>query len=89
MTAYHPQANGLVEQFHQTMKASLMGRLAGPNWLDELPWVLLGIRTFPKEDLKASSADLVYRKPFTGPGSFVTPHTASWTPSFSTGPQSP
>ena len=43
-TAYHPQANGLVERFHRTLNASLKARLSSPNWVDELPWVLLGIR---------------------------------------------
>ena len=55
-TAYHPQANGLVERFHRNMKASLKARLDGPHWMDELPWVLLGTRTVPKEDLNSSAA---------------------------------
>ena len=54
-----------------------------------LPCILLGIRTFPKEDLKASSAELVYGEPWTVPGSFVAPHTAPWSPSFSTRPPVP
>ena len=66
-----------------------MAMLAGPNWVDELPWVLLGIRTFPKDDLKESSAELVYGEPLTVLGSFVAPHTAPWTPSFSTRPPVP
>ena len=70
-TAYHPQANGLVERFHRDMKASLKARLIGPHWMDELPWVLLGIRTAPKEDLKASSAELVFGSPLSVPGDFV------------------
>eukprot|EP00731_Ephydatia_muelleri_P034119 Em0047g38a len=49
-TAYHPQANGLVERFHRHLKTSLHARLTGPQWAQELPWVLLGIRTAPKED---------------------------------------
>ena len=70
-TAYHPQANGLVERFHRHMKAALRTRLTGPNWIDELPWVLLGIRTAPKEDLGTSSAELVFGEPLTVPGDFI------------------
>jgi cleavage and polyadenylation specificity factor subunit 1 len=72
-TAYHPQANGMVERFHRHMKSSLKARLTGPNWVDELPWVLLGIRTAPKEDLASSSAELVYGAPLTVPGDFIPP----------------
>ena len=70
-TAYHPQANGLVERFHRSLKSSLRARLTGPNWMNELPWVLLGLRTAPKEDLKTSSAELVYGSPLTVPGDFI------------------
>ncbi|KFD51219.1 hypothetical protein M513_07819 [Trichuris suis] len=66
-TAYHPQANGLVERFHR----HLMARLTGPDWTDELPWVLLGIRTTPKQDLTTSSAELVYGAPLAVPGDFI------------------
>ena len=69
-TAYHPQANGLIERNHRDLKASLKCRLSGPNWVDELPWVLLGLRTAPKEDLHSSSAELVYGSPLTVPGDF-------------------
>ena len=79
-TAYHPQANGLIERNHRDLKASLKCRLNGPNWVDELPWVLLGLRTTPKEDLRSSSAELVYGSPLTVPGDFFpdsTPRSAS------------
>jgi hypothetical protein len=69
-TSYHPQANGLIERNHRDLKASLKCRLSGPNWIDELPWVLLGLRTAPKEDLRSSSAELVYGSPLTVPGDF-------------------
>jgi hypothetical protein len=69
-TSYHPQANGLIERNHRDLKASLKCRLSGPNWVDELPWVLLGLRTAPKEDLHSSSAELVYGSPLTVPGDF-------------------
>ena len=75
-TAYHPQANGFIERLHRSLKASLKARLTSPNWMDELPWVLLGLRTVPKEDLNASAAELVYGAPLTVPGDFV-PDTES------------
>ena len=73
-TAYHPQANGLVERFHRHLKSALRARLTGPSWTRELPWVLLGIRTAPKEDLGCSSAEMVYGALLTVPGDFIPSH---------------
>lgn len=75
-TAYHPQSNGLVERFHRHLKAALRARLTGPNWAAELLWVLLGIRTAPKDDLGCSSAELVYGAPLTVPGDFFGSHNS-------------
>jgi hypothetical protein len=33
-----------VERFHRRLKNSLRVQLAGSDWLDHLPWVLLGLR---------------------------------------------
>ena len=55
-TACHPQANGLIERFHRSLKAALRARLTMPNWIEELPWVMLGLQTAPKEDLGTSVA---------------------------------
>ena len=72
-TAYHPQSNGLVERFHRSLKAALRARLTSPAWMEELPWVMLGLRTAPKEELGVSVAEMVYGAPLTVPGSFVGP----------------
>ena len=36
--------------------------------MDQLPWVLLGLRATIKDDLKASSANFVYGAPLSVPG---------------------
>ena len=83
-TSYHPQANGLVERFHRHLKGGLKARLAGPNWVDELPIVLLGIRTSLKEGLDCSSAALVYGTTLRLPGDFFTKSTPEDPASFLT-----
>jgi hypothetical protein len=71
-SAYHPQANGMVERFHRQLKNSLRARLCGSNWVDHLPWVLLGLRAAPKEDSGVSSAEMLYGSPLSLPGQFLT-----------------
>ena len=70
-TAFHPQSNGMVERFHRQLKASLMAKLDNnTNWIQDLPIILLGIRTAIKDDLKVSSAEIVYGEPLRIPGIF-------------------
>ena len=69
-TAYHPQTTGLVEMFHRQLKSFLRTCLTGPNWTQELRWVLLGIQSEPKEDLGCSSAELMHDMALTVPGDF-------------------
>ena len=69
-TAYHPQANGMVERWHRTLKASLTARCVGSDWHSQLPWVLLGLRTMPKDGLVHSAAEMVYGQPLVVPGEF-------------------
>ena len=70
-TAYHPQANGMVERSHRQLKNALRARLAASDWPDHLPWVLLGLRSAPKEESGISSAELVLGQPLSLPGQFV------------------
>ena len=69
-TSYHPQANGMVERWHRTLKASLTARCSTSDWCSQLPWVLLGLRTMPKDGLNHSSAEMVYGQPLVVPGEF-------------------
>lgn len=42
-SAYHPQANGVVQCLNRILKVSLRARLNSPAWIQQLPWVLLGL----------------------------------------------
>lgn len=77
-TAYHPACNGLVERFHRQLKAAIMCH-ADSNWVDTLPFVLLGIRSAFKDDLKSSSAELVYGEPLRLPGEFFNSSVSEFT----------
>ena len=76
-TAYHPQANGIIERLHRQLKSALKARLVGPAWMDELPLVLLGLRSAPKEDLGCSPSELVYGTTIRLPGEFFEAPTSS------------
>ena len=70
-TAYHPQSNGMVERFHRQLKASLMSLSdKNNNWINDLPLVMLGIRTSVKEDLHLSTAQMVFGECLRLPHSF-------------------
>lgn len=68
-TTYNPKANGIIERWHRTLKASIKTKFI-ENWIDELPMILLGLRSIVKEDLKASPAELTYGKTLNLPGQF-------------------
>lgn len=60
-----------VEQFHRQLKAAVKCHTSS-SWVDALPLVLLGIRTALKEDLKCTTAKMVYGTTLRLPGEFFT-----------------
>ncbi|CAK9832695.1 Gag-Pol polyprotein [Anthophora retusa] len=75
-TAYHPAANGMVERFHRQLKAAIRS-YQHHRWTEVLPTILLGIRSAWKEDLKSTSAGLVYGQLLRLPGEFMAPSPRS------------
>jgi hypothetical protein len=71
-TAYHSQANGLVERFHRRLKDALRARAAGDRWFTHLPWVMLGIRSAWREGADFSPAEAVYGPQPLLPGQYLT-----------------
>ena len=74
-TAYHPEANGMVERLHRRLKESLiaLGRGERHEWFWKLPMSLLALRTTVKPDLGASPSELVFGEGLTVPGQLIGP----------------
>jgi hypothetical protein len=70
-TAYHPQSNGMVEPFLRLLKFALLARCAAANWVDHLPWVLLGLCAAAREDDGSTPAQEVFGTPLILPGQFL------------------
>lgn len=69
-TAYNPEANGMAERTHRTLKQSIMARCTDGRWSDHLPWILLSLRTTPKVGIGVSPAEMVYGETISVPGEF-------------------
>ena len=63
----------MVERFHRNLKEALKARLRDNDWVLALSWVMLGIRTAPKEDLNCSAAEMVFGSTLIVFGEFVSP----------------
>ncbi len=50
----------MVERFHRRLKDALRARCATANWVDHLPWVLLGLRAAAREDDSSTPAQAVF-----------------------------
>ncbi len=71
----------MVEHLHRQLKAALMSHADGEHWVDNLPTVLLGIRSTFKPDINVCAAELVYGSTLRLPGEFLehtTPPTPVW-----------
>jgi hypothetical protein len=55
-TAYQLQSNGMVECFLCCLKYAQWARCAVANWMDHLPWVLLGLPSVAREVDNTTSA---------------------------------
>ena len=62
ITAYNPEANGIIERYHRTLKTALASSSIVGDWSNKLPWVLLSLRATPHAALGASPAEAVYGK---------------------------
>ena len=68
-TSYHPQANGMVERFHRTLRNAMScAARTNTSWTRTLPWVILGLRNAPRLDTATSTAEVVFGAPQRVPG---------------------
>lgn len=72
-SAYHPQSNGMIERFHRQLKTSITTSNDVLHWADQLPVILLGLRTSVKEECNCSPAEMVYGETIRIPGELVVP----------------
>lgn len=73
-TAYNPKANGKVERYHRTLKAAIMAKCDdNTQWVQELPIILLGLRSAVKDDKGYSPAQMVYGTSLAIPGDIFVP----------------
>lgn len=72
-TAFHPQSNGQIERWHRTLKTALMARGTTTEWAQDLPTVLLGLRTALRSDNKLSPSLMTYGATLRLPADFFVP----------------
>lgn len=73
---YHPQANGIVENWHRVLKTALKATMT-ERWSEVLPTIMLSLRCTFKEELQATPAELMYGQTLRLPGDFFEPSPVS------------
>ena len=68
-SAYHPESQGVVERFHQTLKSMIKKYCLGngKSWDTELPFLLFAIRSAPNSSLGFSPFELIFGHSVRGP----------------------
>ena len=68
-TPYHPQTDGLVEIFNQTLKSMLRKAATkeGRDWDKMIPFLLFAYREVPQSSTGFSPVELLHSKPVRGP----------------------
>lgn len=68
-TAYHPETQGALERFHQTLKSLLRIYCmeTGKDWVEGLPFLMFAVRGTVQESLGFSPAELVFGHVVRGP----------------------
>ena len=70
-TSFHPQSNGMIKRFHQSLKCALRARIAGSDWASHLTLGMLRLQTAPKDNSDFFPAEAVYRANLSLPGKFI------------------
>ena len=68
-TAYHPESQGALERFHQSLKSLLRAYCTelGGDWEEGLPWLMLAAREVTQESTGFSPNELVFGHTVKGP----------------------
>ena len=68
-SAYHPESQGVLERFHQTLKSMLRSYCTelSHDWEEGLPWLLLAIREVSQSSTGFSPNELVFGHAVRGP----------------------
>ncbi len=70
-TAFHPQANGLVERLHRTLKQALRALENPDSWSTHLPDIMLFLNNLPSDTNHFTPYQLTFGQSSRIPGSFI------------------